>query len=440
MAESRIINLPYNTTPLASDIFPVVSLSSGSTNQISLSGAMLAANILTLKAANYIYVTISNNASANGINLLNTYTTAKTLTPCGSALSTTNRVSIILPPATYNLQTSALSLNTQYIDIVGLTKEASHVVLTSTNATATVIQTANDVRCIGLTINDTGAGYGWAPSSNLSLTYWENIIFGSINASNLSGTFKNCTGSNNALNDGGFVRISGTISGTFTNCTGSNTGGSGGGFVGRGGTASGRFINCIGSNTGANGGGGFAGAYGTASGTFNNCIGLNTGGGAGGFVGTVGTASGTFTNCKGSNTSSSNDSGGFAGYQGIASGTFYNCTGSNTSTEGGGFAGRNGSASGAFYNCIGSNTALSGSGFAGSTGTVSGRFINCIGSNTGANGGGFVGPNGISSGTFTNCTSTDLTLPALTNSGDVSKPACYINCLDGSGRLVNGSA
>jgi hypothetical protein len=51
-----------------------------------------------------------------------------------------------------------------------------------------------------------------------------------------------------------------------------------------------------------------------------------------------------------------------------------------------------------------------------------------------------VGPGGITRGQFINCISTDTTLPALTNSGVSTKPACYINCLDSSGNLVNGSA
>jgi hypothetical protein len=418
------------------------------TSKITLSNAVQAAGALPSQAANYIYVPVTDNASTNGTNLLNAYATGKTLTPSTSALSSTNRVSIILPPGNYDLGSSSLTLDTQYVDLVGLTKEAGHVTITSSNGTSSIIQTANDVRCIGFTIKNTGNAGGWKPSSNLTLTYWENIIFTVDQiASNitLSGTFKNCQATNSVNNGGGFVGSYGTASGTFTNCTGSNTGNNGGGFSGYFSIASGVFTDCTGSNTGANGGG-FAGQINDISGTFTNCTGSNTGQYGGGFGGYSTSLIGTFINCTGSNTG--NVGGGFAGNSSNASGTFHNCTGLNSGGSGGGFVAAyyknfiNDTITGKLFNCTGSNTGTNGGGFVGIYGVIQGKLFNCTGSNTGTNGGGFVGQNGSVCGAFFNCRSTDTKLPALisglTNTGSTIK--CYVNCFDASGNLVNGSA
>jgi hypothetical protein len=441
MANLSITDLPVVTTPNQSDIIPYINIATSTTCKITLNDAIKAAGALPAKASNYIYVPSSNNALTNGTSLLDAYTTGKTLTPGGSALSSTNRVSIILDPGNYNLGSSSLTLDTQYIDIIGLTKEASHVTITSSNGTSTIIQTANDVRSIGYTIKNTGGAGGWKPSNNLTLTYLENIIFTVDQISSniiLSGTFKNCKATNSVNNGGGFVGSYGIASGTFIDCTGTNTGTNGGGFVGYSGTASGTFTNCTGSNTGASGGG-FVGQFGVASGTFTNCSGTNTNTGinGGGFAGREGIASGIFINCSGSNTASSG--GVFTGWSGIISGTFTNCIGTNTGEAGGGFVGP-GTVSGTFINCTGTNTGAYGGGFAGQSSTVLGTFINCTGTNTNVTGGGFLGYLSYARARFINCISTDLTLPTLTNSGDATKPACYINCFDGSGNLVNGSA
>jgi hypothetical protein len=403
------------------------------------------ATVSTTTSSNYLIVPVTDNATTNGNNLLNAYAAATTLTPNASALSSTNRAVVFLPPATYNIGSTTLQLNTSGVDIVGMTRDASHVTITSSNTIATIYQTANDVRCIGFTIRNTGAGgYGWVPSSNLTLTYWENIIFDTINASILSGTFKNCRSTNFVSSRGGFVGPSGTASGTFINCTGINTGNDGGGFIGSNGIASGIFTTCTGTTNTGTRGGGFVGYYGIVTGTFINCTGINTGDNGGGFIGDSGSASNTatFTSCIGSNTGFYG--GGFIGRFGTASGTFTNCTGSNTGISGGGFVGQGGSSSNTaiFTSCIGRNSDNTNSGgFVGQSGIASGTFTNCIGTSTIFLGqGGIIGSGGTVSGIFISCILSDLFLPGLTASGLPAKPACYVNCLDGSGRLVNGSA
>jgi len=288
-----------------------------------------------LNSANYVTVKVTDDAIANGNNLLAAYSLAKTITPNGGALSASNRLAIILPVATYDLGTQSLSLNTEYIDIIGSTSDRSkHHIKSDVGETyyGTVMQFGNDVKLFNLTIENSNTTYtftnssnnpaAYFPNSNLNLTYVENVLFisnpnhtwGMRSGIEYSGTFKDCTAGVRSF--GG----SGTASGTFINCIGENN------SFGNNNTASGTFTNCIGGNNSF-------GGFGTASGVFKDCTGGSTS--FGGF----GTASGVFKDCTGGNDS--------FGKFGIASGTFTNCTG------GTGSFGGDGTASGTFTNCTG---------------------------------------------------------------------------------------
>ncbi|MCK9592697.1 MAG: hypothetical protein M0Q91_11900 [Methanoregula sp.] len=194
---------------------------------------------------------------------------------------------------------TALTLDTQFVDIIGLTTDRSlqHIYGTppATNS-GVIIQTANDVHISNLTVEILTA-YGtpelistdsaaYFPSTNLNNTVIENVYF------------KGEEGSETVLWS---MRVSIEYSGIFTNCKGEDCA-----FGGSAGTASGTFTNC------------FSGDYsfgdgGIASGTFNNCT-----GGVSAFGG-YGIASGTFNNCTGEDCA-------FGGYGGTASGTFSYCT------------------------------------------------------------------------------------------------------------------
>ena len=361
-------------------------------------GVLVSGDSAPAIAANYITVTVTNNSVDNGTNLLQAYTRAKTTLPNGNALSATNRLAIILPPAIYDLGTQSLILDTQYIDIVGSTPDRSkHHIKSNVGEIdrGTVQQTANNVKLYNLTIENINNTYSrtdliedpaaYFPTSNLNNTYLENINFIG-NASvfpmrvriEYSGTYINCTGGDYAF--GGI----GTASGTFTNCTGGDYS-----FCGDGVNASGTFTNCTGGNYA------FGGDGGTASGTFKDCTGgifafggdgsapgifTNCTGGEYAFGGN-GSAIGTFTNCTGGDNA-------FGGDGGTANGTFTNCTGAINTF--GGF----GTASGTFTNCTGGNFAFGGDG-----GTASGTFKDCTGGDTSFGG----GSGGVATGTFTNC-------------------------------------
>jgi hypothetical protein len=253
-----------------------------------------------LITANYITVDVSNDAKINGASLIAAYTAAKALTPNGTELSATNRACVILPPGNYDLDHGKddacvpLTLDTEFVDIIGLTTDRSlqHIYGTPPAAdSGVIVQTANDVHISNLTVEilttyetpavDNTDSAAYFPSTNLSETVIDNVDFvGKAGGSTLlwsmrigvmeySGTFTSCTGGDYAFGS------EGTASGTFTSCTGGEA------AFGSEGTASGTFNYCI--------GGDYAfGCGGTASGTFTSC----TGGEAA--FGSEGTASGTF--------------------------------------------------------------------------------------------------------------------------------------------------
>jgi hypothetical protein len=280
-----------------------------------------------LNSANYVTVKVTDNAITNGNNLIDAYANAKTKTPNGQALSASNRLGIILPPAIYDLGTQSLTLDTQYIDIIGSTSERNKHYIKSnvtTTSSGVIRQTANDVKLINLKIENTGSQglnfdatdpAAYFPNTNLNNTYVENIEFKGNNvASNIgplgmrthiqySGTFINCTA--------GFYGFGGnnsTVSGTFINCTAGDY--SFGGSVSSGGVTSGTFKDCTAGNYSFS-------ANGIASGTFANCT-----GGTAAFGGEFGIATGKFQNCKG---------GDYAFGGNLASGDFINCEGGDFS-------------------------------------------------------------------------------------------------------------
>lgn len=278
---------------------------------------------LSLSASTYI-------TAIPGDNLLTKYAATTALTPNGLAKSATNRAALLIYPGTYNLGSSVFNLTTEFVDVVGVSGDPSHVIITSTAAaTLSCSNSLNNCLTKAVTLSSSAAGFSYAPGvGNTLLTRMDNVTFAAV------------------------MKYPGTYAGTYTNCLAGNYA-FGGGPSGTSGIASGVFINCsiVGDRA-------FGAGNGTASGTFTDC----TATGIYNFGGNAGTASGVFNNC------STNGQYAFGG-SGTASGTFTNCTASGNALYAFGGAGL---ASGVFSNC-----SATGEFAFGGSGIVSGKFINC---------------------------------------------------------------
>lgn len=245
-----------------------------------------------INSPNMITVKVTDDAKENGAALIAAYTAAKALTPNGAALSATNRACVIVPPGKYDLDCGIenacvpLVLDTEFVDIVGLTSDNSlqHVYGTppATNS-GVIVQTANDVHILNLTVEilteveEVEGNYAYNYDDTDSAAYYPDTDLTAVIIDNCR--FVGAEGATGLLLS---MRLGIIYSGTFTSCTG------GAGSFGGYGEASGTFTSCTGGERS------FGGYGGIASGTFTSCT-----GGDGSFGGYVGTASGTFTFCKG---------------------------------------------------------------------------------------------------------------------------------------------
>ena len=87
--------------------------------------------------------------------MLEKYYEAKALTPNGQPLSNSNRAAVFVPPGRYDLGTAVLVLDTEFVDLVGLSSARENQwILGESNGrgTGVVVQTANDVHIENLTV------------------------------------------------------------------------------------------------------------------------------------------------------------------------------------------------------------------------------------------------------------------------------------------------
>jgi len=375
----------------------------------------------------------------------------------GQPLSAYNRLSVILPPAIYDLGAQSLVLDADYIDIVGSTSNReSHYIKSDIGIAnrGTLQLKANDVKLFNLKIENTnttyqfpiGTRFVWKrgpdghydeyeenytiysdsdPASyfpdNAKTPYIENVLFKS-NSSNIrstrthidyAGTYINCKAGEYSF--GAYGRILGGS--IFKNCTGENYSFAANGqtmpgcvfenctagecsFAGNG-ICNGKFYNCT-SKTQSFGG------RGNANGEFYNCIAENNSFGCG--------SNGIYYNCKAGPRS-------FGGYddlglnRGYSYGTYVNCTATW------GSFGENYSY-GNYRDCK-----AEGSSFGGEI--SAGKYYNCV-AGDGSYGGG--GSEVISNGIYINCVGGDYSFGSNSGApGDARSIGVYKNCVGGVG-------
>lgn len=296
-----------------------------------------------LRGPSYVTVQTTEDPVQNGGNLLAAYAEARAFTPHGFPLAPDNRAVVIVPPGRYDLGDGTLVLDTDFVDLVGLTtdRDSQYIVgEAGVPGSGVVAQTANDVRIENLTLHCVrGTGgepnvYAYAPEADLPATRVTNCVFKADDVNAYS------------------MRLGVEYSGEYVDC---EAGALAFGF-GFGGEASGVFRRCRAGNSS------FGGAA-PATGTFEDCVaGINSFGAGSG-------AMGTFLRCVGGDYS-------FGGYTnfGSAAGRFVQCRGGDFA-----FGGNGGTASGEFIDCVAGEVAFGGGGsLFGASGQASGRFVNCV--------------------------------------------------------------
>ena len=209
------------------------------------------------------------------------------------ALSATNRRTLILTPGKYTLS-AVLVLDTDYVDVVGISIDPEATVVELAGGDSVVEQTADTINFCGFKIYNSGNSAGdhafeVNASDNSLSTYrfmdfrrtyakatasavlgtshinglWEfckggDYLFNTASSKNLAGTFRFCTGSSPAFR----VGSGGALSGTFEHCTGGDNSFGGG-------TLSGTFTSCTSGDYSF--GGKQTGAGNECSGTFRDC-------------------------------------------------------------------------------------------------------------------------------------------------------------------------
>lgn len=198
-----------------------------------------------------IAVRANGTAAENGTALLAAYTAAKALTPNGAALSATNRACLLIFPGVYDLDASVLTLDTDYIDLIGVGGakfwDVPSPLITSTGNTITNSTTAMVlIKNIAMDMYyPSGTDLAW-----LEDCYIEDMRYGIA----YTGRYIRCKSISNRAYGGG---NGGIASGYFEQVDASTGQWA---FGGNGGSCSGTFVDCIGGN------GSFGGIYGPAPG------------------------------------------------------------------------------------------------------------------------------------------------------------------------------
>jgi hypothetical protein len=332
-----------------------------------------------LATGSYIIVRPSSSATTNGTELRNAYAAAKTFTPNTLALSATNRATVLLLPGRYDLGITPLTMDTEFVDLVGISEEPRHVFITSQvilSDSGTIVQTADNVTIRNVSIDRTGAPAG--SGAGRTAAYLPNRTSTTIQSWTSNGTLATVASNGHGLQNGDSVRITGSgntsFDGTYTitriddNSFSFASTVNSSGLIG---TATERFDdtyieNCRFSGDSSSG---MRQAV-EYAGTYRRCVGGNFS-----FGGGLGNASGLFEDC----TAGTQSFGGSTGNGSIASGTFRRCSAGELSF--GFFV-----ASGTFENCTA--TAV---GSFGANGTASGTFTDCLLTSAGSFTGTFTG-------------------------------------------------
>jgi len=203
-----------------------IGMSGGSTSFIDVVASGGSAGLVQRSGYNYIIVEATGDALANGVKLKDAYIDVATLFNIGTP-GIDNRFSILLTPGDYNFGANQLSIDTSYIDVVGISQNPLDTIIRASGTFSTIIFDGNhdfgiyniDLRSGGIdqqvVFHDGGSGSTYLRMKNVVLSgngfYSSGTSFYSFY--DLDGEFENIT----VLDGCYFAVASNSISGTYKN-------------------------------------------------------------------------------------------------------------------------------------------------------------------------------------------------------------------------------
>ena len=159
MSVTYLDQLSTETNPLSSDkllgvrgvgserLFSVPELAAYGLKGVD--GKILSSLMPDWAGDNFIMIPVTSNSIQNGSTLLQSISSARNIiNPNSIPKSSTNRVSIFMPPGRYDLGSSVLTLNVEYVDLIALISNSVVIVSNNTTVVAEVLTTN------GIFIND----------------------------------------------------------------------------------------------------------------------------------------------------------------------------------------------------------------------------------------------------------------------------------------------
>jgi hypothetical protein len=152
-----------------------IGISGSSAAWVQVSSSVPQEGLLKTSGYNYVIVTAQGTNLQNGENLISKYATAKALNVGDK--SPTNKITLLLMPGVYDLGSSELTLDTNFVDIIGISNNPYDTQI-RTNAARTIVLSVTDMNFTLMNVH-LGSGASLAikdtTSTNITLR-WKNIV------------------------------------------------------------------------------------------------------------------------------------------------------------------------------------------------------------------------------------------------------------------------
>jgi hypothetical protein len=152
-----------------------LSVSDGTTAWVNVTPKISSPGLLKTSGYNYVIVTSEGTNLENGQNLITKYAEAKALNI--GEKSPTNKITLLLMPGVYDLGSSELTLDTNFVDIIGISNNPYDTQI-RTNAARTIVLSVTDMNFTLMNVHlVSGTSLAMKDTTNLYVTLrFKNIV------------------------------------------------------------------------------------------------------------------------------------------------------------------------------------------------------------------------------------------------------------------------